>query len=546
MTDRCKMIHLIFTKHLKGDCSVANEIKYNAEIQEKILSGIDQLANVIKSTLGPKGRNVLIQHLPGSPIITNNSATILKDFELKDYFENIGAKLMKEVATKTNDVVGDGTTTAIILAQYIVREGYKNITSGANPKELIKGIQGATQIAVAAIKRLAKPVDTFEAIEQVASIAADDAEIGKIIAQAMAKVGKTGIITVEESKGLKTTLQVKEGMHLERGYVSAEMITDKSRMVAELENPYILITDRVISNPQDIIILLGQIAERGRSLLIVAESVEGAALGMLVKNKLSGALNSVVVYPPVFGDGRKARMSDLALLTGGVFITEETGLSLRETTLDMLGNAQYVRVEKQNTVIVGGAGDKDMIAARKMALQTQIEKSEYDFDKKRLEERLAKLGNGIAIIDAGAVTETELNDKKGRIESALHAARAAVEEGIVPGGGVTYINICPAIKAYAETLSRDQKTGVMILMGSLKEPTRQIAENAGIEGVTVVNKVLRSTLGTGFDAERSEYVNMMAAGIVDPAKIVRLALQNAASVSNILLTTDAGVTSSAN
>jgi len=522
---------------------VAKEIKFSSEIQAKMLSGIDQLANVVKSTLGPKGRNVIIHPHPGSPIVTNDGATILKDFELKDYFENIGAKLIKEVATKTNDAVGDGTTTAVILAQFIVREGYKNITAGANPKELVKGIQGATQIATAAIKRLAKPIETDEAIEQVAAVAADDTEIGKLIAQAMAKVGKSGIITVEESKGMKTSLQVKEGMHLERGYVSAEMITDKSRMVAELETPYILITDRVISNPQEIVKLLGQIAECGRSLLIVAESVEGAALGMLIQNKLSSALNSVVVYPPVFGDGRKARMDDLALLTGGIFITEETGLSLRETTLDMLGSAQYVRVEKQNTVIVGGAGDKDLIAARRSSLQTLIEKSEYDFDKKRLEERLAKLGNGIAIISAGAATETELSDKKRRIESALHAARAAVEEGIVPGGGITYIDICPAIKAYAETLSGDRKTGASILLGALKEPTRQIAENAGLEGVAIVSEVLRSPLGIGFDVVIEKYVNMFAAGIVDPAKITRLALQNAASISNMLLTTEAGVTS---
>lgn len=518
------------------------EIVYNENIRRKIQSGVDQLANTVKITLGPKGRNVLIQRPGQSPLVTNDGATIAKEIELEDYFENMGAKIIKEVAAKTNEVAGDGTTTATVLAQFIIHEGFKNIASGANPMEIKKGIQGATQLAAAAIRKLADPVKTREAIAQVAAVSAEDAEIGEMIAQAMEKAGMDGFITVDESGSRDTTLIVKAGMQFERGYLSPEMVTDKAKMIAELDNPYILITDRKISNPQELVPLLDQVAEQGRSLLIIAESVEGTALSMLVMNMKKGVLNVVAVHPPAYGAGRKARMDDLAFLTGSTFITEDMGYVLKETTLNMLGSASSVRVEKQNTVIVGGAGDKETVATRIRNLRILIEKAEYDFDRKQLEERLARLASGVAVIKVGAVTETEMKEKKLRIEDALNAAKAAVAEGIVPGGGLAYIVIIPVVKAYVETLSGDMKTGAAIILKALMEPARQIAENAGMEGSTVIAEVQRRAAGIGFNAATGEYTNMIEAGIVDSAKVTRLALQNAASVSAVLLTTEAGVT----
>jgi chaperonin GroEL len=518
------------------------EIVYNENIRRRMQSGVDKLANAVKTTLGPRGRNVVIQRPSGSPLVTNDGATIAKEIELEDYVENMGARLIKEVTLKTYNVAGDGTTTATVLAQYIIREGFKNIASGANTLELIKGIQGATQLAVAAIRKLAKPVETREAIAQVAAVSAEDTDIGEMIAEAMEKVGMDGVITVDESESRDTTLNVKEGMQYEGGYLSPEMVTDKKKMVAELDSPYILITDRKISDPQELVPLLDQIAKQGKPMLIIAEGVEGEALGMLVMNKKNGVLNAVAVRPPAYGDGRSARMDDLAILTGGTFITKDMGYVLQETTLDMLGSAISVRVEKQNTVIIGGAGDKKAVATRIRYLRMLIEKAEYDFDRKQLEERLAKLVSGVAIIKVGAATEIEMKEKKQRIENARNAAKAAVAEGIVPGGGVAYINTIPAIKAYIETLSGDMKTGAAIILKALVEPARQIAENAGLEGSSVIAEVKQRPAGVGFNAVTKEYTNMMEAGIVDSAKVVRLALQYAASLSAVLMTVEVGVT----
>ena len=518
------------------------EIVYSEDFRRRIQSGVDNLVNAVKITLGPKGRNVVIQRSSGSPLVTNDGATIAKEIELEDSVENMGARFIKEVALKTYDAAGDGTTTATVLAQYIIREGFKNIASGANTVELKKGIQGATQLAAAAIRKLAKPVETRKAIVQVAAVSAEDTDIGEMIAEAIEKVGMDGVITVDESGSRDTALNVKEGMQYEKGYLSPEMVTDKVKMVAELENPYILITDRKIVDPQELVPLLDQIAEQGKPLLIIAEGVEGAALGMLVKNKMNGMLNAVAVYPPAYGDGRRARMDDLAILTGGTFITEDMGYVLQETTLDRLGRAASVRVEKKNTVIIGGAGDKKAVETRIKYLRMLIEKAEHDFDRKQLEERLAKLVSGIAVIKVGAATEIEMKEKKLRIENALNAAKAAVAEGIVPGGGVTYINIVPAIKVYMETLSGDMKTGASIILKALVEPARQIAENAGMEGSSVIAEVRRRPAGVGFNAVTKEYTNMMEAGIVDSAKVVRLALQYASSLSAVLLTLEVGIT----
>ena len=518
------------------------EIVFSEDMQRRMQSGVDKLANAVKTTLGPMGRNVVVQSPSGPPLVTNNGATIAREIELEDYVENMGARLVKEVTQKTKDVVGDGTTTATVLAQYIIREGFKNIASGANPVELKKGIQGATQLAAAAIIKLAKPVKTREAIAQVAATAAEDTDIGEMIAESIEKVGMSGVITVGESRSRDTTLNVKEGMQLEVGYLSPEMVTDKEKMIAELENPYILITDWKISDPQEIVPLLDQIAEHGRPLLIVAEGVEGEALGTLVINKLNGVLNAVAVNPPAYGDGRRARMEDLALLTGGAFIAKDTGCLLSETTLDMLGSATSVRVEKRNTVIIGGAGEKKALATRMQNLRMLIEKAEHDFDRKQLSERLAKLGSGVAVIEVGATTEVEMKEKKLRVENALGAAKAAMAEGIVPGGGITYIKIIPAIKAYVNTLSDDMKTGAAIILNALEVPARQIVENAGMEGDRVIAEVKRRPAGVGFNVMTKEYTNMMEAGIVDSAKVVRLALQSAASISAVLLTTEVGIT----
>lgn len=517
------------------------KIVYGEAVRIRMQSGVDKLADAVKTTLGPQGRNVVIQGRSAAPLVTNDGATIAKAIELSDHFENMGAGLIREVTSKTKEVAGDGSTTAAVLAQCIIREGFKNVASGANAVDVKRGIQGATQLAVAAIRKLAKPVETWEAIAQVAATSAEDTDIGEMIARAMEKVGRDGVITVEESESRDTVLEVREGMQLDVGYLAPEMVTDKKKMVAELNDPYILITDRKIAGAQELVPLQEQIAAQGRPLLIIAEGVEGSALGMLAINNMNGMLNAVAIHPPAYGDGRRARMEDLALLTGGVFITEAMGYSLQKTTPDMLGRAAFVRVEKKNTVIVGGAGDKKALAARIRNLRMLIEKAEYDFDRKQLEERLAKLSSGVAVLKVGAATEIEIREKKLRVEHALSAARAAVAEGIVPGGGVAYIDIMPAIRAYVESLSGDMKTGAAIILKALVEPARQNAVNAGMEGSSIIAEVMRRPAGVGFNALTKEYTNMMASGIVDSAKVVRLALQSAASVSTVLLTVEAGV-----
>ncbi|NLY71945.1 MAG: chaperonin GroEL [Clostridiales bacterium] len=520
---------------------MAKEIKFSEEARSKLLSGVDQLADTVKITLGPKGRNVLLDKKFGSPLITNDGVTIAKEIELKDPYENMGAQLVKEVATKTNDVAGDGTTTATLLAQSIIREGFKNVAAGANPMLLKKGIQGAVEVAVKGIEKIAIPVKGREEIAQVASISAGDEEIGDLIAEAMEKVGTDGVITVEESKSMGTTLEVVEGMQFDRGYLSPYMVTDTEKMEAVIEEPYILITDKKISNIQEILPILEQIVQQGRKLLIIAEDVEGEALATLVVNKLRGTFDCVAVKAPGFGDRRKAMLQDIAILTGGKLISEELGYDLKEATIDMLGKAGTVKVNKEYTVIVDGAGDQKEIEARIKQIKAQIEDSTSDFDREKLEERLAKLSGGVAVIQVGAATETELKEKKLRIEDALNATRAAVEEGIVSGGGVAFVNVIPEVAKYVETLNGDVKTGASIIMRALEEPVRQIAINAGLEGSVVAAKVKSEKAGVGLNAATEEYVNMIEAGIVDPAKVTRSALQNAASVSSMLLTTEAGV-----
>ncbi|HML36020.1 MAG TPA: chaperonin GroEL [Bacillota bacterium] len=520
---------------------MAKEVNYGEDARRKLQAGVDQLANTVKITLGPKGRNVLLEKKFGSPMITNDGVTIAKEIELEDAFENMGAQLVKEVATKTNDVAGDGTTTATLLAQIIIKEGFKNVAAGANPMILKKGIKGAVDVAVEEIKSLAHIVETKENIAQVASVSAGDEEIGGLIAEAMDKVGKDGVITVEESKSMGTTLEVVEGMQFDRGYLSAYMVTDAEKMEAVLANPYILITDKKISNIQEILPILEQIVQQGKKLLIIAEDVDGEALPTLVVNKLRGTFDCVAVKAPGFGDRRKAMLADIAALTGGTVISEELGYDLKEATLDMLGTASTVKVNKENTVIVDGAGDPDEIKARVAQIKAQIEETTSDFDREKLQERLAKLSGGVAVIQVGAATETELKERKLRIEDALNATRAAVEEGIVSGGGVALINAIPAVAKYVETLTGDEKTGATIIMRALEEPVRQIAENAGFEGSVVVSQIKASAAGVGFNASTEVYEDMIKAGIVDPAKVTRSALQNAASASAMLLTTEAGV-----
>lgn len=520
---------------------MAKEVNYGEDARRKLQAGVDQLANTVKITLGPKGRNVLLEKKFGSPMITNDGVTIAKEIELEDAFENMGAQLVKEVATKTNDVAGDGTTTATLLAQIIIKEGFKNVAAGANPMILKKGIKGAVDVAVEEIKSLAHIVETKESIAQVASISAGDEEIGRLIAEAMDKVGKDGVITVEESKSMGTTLEVVEGMQFDRGYLSAYMVTDAEKMEAVLPNPYILITDKKISNIQEILPILEQIVQQGKKLLIIAEDVDGEALPTLVVNKLRGTFDCVAVKAPGFGDRRKDMLADIAALTGGTVISEELGYDLKEATLDMLGTANTVKVNKENTVIVDGAGDPAKIQARVAQIKAQIEETTSDFDKEKLQERLAKLSGGVAVIQVGAATETELKERKLRIEDALNATRAAVEEGIVPGGGVAFINAIPAVEKYVSGLSGDEKTGAAIIMRALEEPVRQIAENAGFEGSVVVSQIKSSDAGVGFNALTEVYENMIKAGIVDPAKVTRSALQNASSASAMLLTTEAGV-----
>lgn len=520
---------------------MAKEIFYGEDARKKLLAGVDKLADTVKITLGPKGRNVLLDKKFGAPLVTNDGVTIAKEIELEDATENMGAQMVKEVASKTNDVAGDGTTTATLIAQSIIREGFKNVAAGANPMILKKGIQGAVDVAVAHIEKTARPVKTKESIAQIAAVSASDQEIGDLIAEAMEKVGKDGVITVEESKSMDTNLEVVEGMQFDRGYLSAYMATDMDKMEAVLENPYILLTDKKISNIQEILPLLEQVVKTGRKLLIIAEDIEGEALATIVVNKLRGTFDCVAVKAPGFGDRRKAMMEDIAILTGGVVISEEVGYDLKEATLDMLGTAASVKVDKDNTTIVGGAGKKKDINARIAQIRTQIEETNSDFDREKSQERLAKLTGGVAVIQVGAATETELKEKKLRIEDALNATKAGVEEGIVAGGGVALANAIPAVAKYIKDLAGDEKTGASIIMRALEEPVRQIAENAGFEGSVVVSKVLSSKAGVGFNAASEQYMDMIGAGIVDPAKVTRSALQNAASASAMMLTTEAGV-----
>ena len=520
---------------------MAKDLHYGEESRRKLLAGVDKLADTVKITLGPKGRNVLIERSYGSPLITNDGVSIAKEIELEDQVENMGAQLVKEVATKTNDVAGDGTTTATLLTQAIVREGFKNVTAGANPMVLKKGISGAVEVAVEYLKNSAVKVDDKESVAQVASVSAGDREIGELISEAMEKVGTDGVITVEESRSLGTTLDVVEGMQFDRGYLSPYMAANSEKMEAVLDNPYILLTDKKISNIQDLVPLLEDIMKSGKKLLIVADDVDGEALATLVVNKLRGTLDVVAVKAPGFGDRRKAMMEDIAILTGGTVISEELGYELKEATVDMLGKAGTVKVNKDHTVIVNGAGDKSEIEERVEKIKGEIEDSTSDFDREKLQERLAKLVGGVAVINAGAATETELKDKKLRLEDALNATRAAVEEGIVAGGGTSLISAIDKVSEYAESLDGDMRTGARIVVRALEEPVRQIAENAGYEGSVIVAKVKESNKGIGFNAATEEYVDMIEAGIVDPVKVTRSALQNASSVAGMLLTTEAGI-----
>ncbi|MCX7709822.1 MAG: chaperonin GroEL [Clostridia bacterium] len=520
---------------------MAKEIKFGEEARRALESGVNQLADTVKVTLGPKGRNVVLDKKFGAPLITNDGVTIAKEVELEDKFENMGAQLVKEVATKTNDVAGDGTTTATLLAQAIIREGMKNVAAGANPMILKKGIAKAVETAVDGIREVSQKIKGKEDIARVASISANDEVIGSLIADAMEKVTNDGVITVEESRTMGTNLEVVEGMQFDRGYVSAYMITDTEKMEAVLDDPYILITDKKISNIQDILPILEQIVQQGKKLLIIAEDVEGEALSTLVVNKLRGTFTCVAVKAPGFGDRRKAMLGDIATLTGGEVITEDLGLDLKETKLTQLGRARQVKIQKENTIIVDGAGDQNEIKKRIASIKSQIEETTSDFDKEKLQERLAKLSGGVAVIQVGAATETEMKEKKLRIEDALAATKAAVEEGIVAGGGTALINVIPKVAKLLDTTSGDEKTGVQIIVRALEEPVRQIAANAGLEGSVIVDKIKSSDVGVGFDALNEKYVNMIEVGIVDPAKVTRSALQNAASVAAMVLTTESVV-----
>jgi chaperonin GroEL len=517
---------------------MAKDIKFGEDARKALESGVNKLANTVKITLGPKGRNVVLDKKYGSPLITNDGVTIAKEIELEDEFENMGAQLVKEVATKTNDVAGDGTTTATLLAQAIIREGLKNVAAGANPMIVKRGIQKAVDAAVKGIGEISQKVKGKEDIARVASVSANDEEIGQLIADAMEKVTNDGVITVEESKTMGTNLDVVEGMQFDRGYVSGYMVTDTEKMEAVLEDAYILITDKKISNIQEVLPVLEQIVQQGKKLVILAEDVEGEALATLIVNKLRGTFTCVAVKAPGFGDRRKAMLQDIAILTGGQVITEELGLDLKETTISQLGRAEKVIVQKENTIIVGGSGNDKDIHDRIASIKAQIEETTSDYDKEKLQERLAKLSGGVAVIQVGAATETEMKEKKLRIEDALAATRAAVEEGIVSGGGTAFINVIPKVKETLNHLSGDEKTGAQIVIKSLEEPVRQIAINAGLEGSVIFDKVMNSEMGIGFDALKEKYVNMIEAGIVDPAKVARSALQNAASVAAMVLTTE--------
>ncbi len=519
---------------------MAKQFKYGEEARRALETGVNILADTVKITLGPKGRNVVLDKKYGAPLINNDGVTIAKEIELEDPFENMGAQLVKEVSVKTNDVAGDGTTTAAVLAQAIFHEGVKNIAAGANPMVLRKGIMAAVDTAVDSLKSISKPIESKTAISQVASISAGDESVGSLIADAMEKVGKDGVITVEESKTLDTNLTIVEGMQFDRGYASSYMVTDTDKMEAVLDNPLILITEKKISSIQEILPVLEQVVQAGRKLLIIAEDVEGEALATLVVNKIRGTFTCVAVKAPGFGDRRKAMLQDIAILTGGQVISEELGLELKDTTMDMLGNARQVKVDKENTTIVEGAGSADAIKARVASIKAQIEETTSDYDREKLAERLAKLAGGVAVINVGAATEVEMKERKLRIEDALAATRAAVEEGIVPGGGTSFISAIPAVKALVEKLSGDEKTGAAIIMKALEAPIRQIAANAGLEGSVIVDKVLANgSVGFGFDAAKDEYGNMVEKGIIDPTKVSRSALQNAASVASVMLTTEA-------
>ncbi|MDQ0508306.1 chaperonin GroEL [Aedoeadaptatus ivorii] len=520
---------------------MAKDIQFGSEARQNLVSGINKLADTVKVTLGPKGRNVVLDKEFGAPLITNDGVTIAREVEFEDRFENMGAQLVKEVATKTNDVAGDGTTTATVLAQAIIREGLKNLAAGANPMVLQKGIQKAVETIVEDLKKFSVPVDNSAAIANVAAISAADETIGKLIAEAMEKVGKDGVITVEESRSMGTKLDVVEGMQFDRGYVSPYMVTDTEKRVAELDDPYILITDKKISNIQDLLPVLEQILQESRPVLLIADDIEGEAMATLVVNKLRGTLNVVGVKAPGYGDRRKDMLQDIAILTGGTVITEDLGYDLKEATVDMLGRAQKVRVEKDKTVIVSGAGEKAAIDGRVEEIRAQIAETESEFDREKLQERLAKLSGGVAVIQVGAATEVELKERKLRIEDALAATRAAVEEGIVPGGGVVLVDCIKGVEALAEDAEGDEKTGMTIILRALEEPLRQIAENAGVEGSVIVDRVKGERDGIGYDAYKAEYVDMIEAGIVDPTKVTRSALQNAASVSSMLLTTEAAI-----
>ncbi|SKA91315.1 chaperonin GroEL [Caloramator quimbayensis] len=521
---------------------MAKEIRFSEDARRSMQKGVDKLADTVKITLGPKGRNVVLDKKFGAPLITNDGVSIAREIELADPYENMGAQLVKEVATKTNDVAGDGTTTATLLAQAIIREGLKNVTAGANPMLIRTGIRKAVDVAVEEIKKISKQVNGKEDIARVASISAADEEIGQLIADAMEKVGNEGVITVEESKTMGTELDVVEGMQFDRGYISPYMVTDTEKMEAVLDEPYILITDKKISSIQDILPILEQIVQQGRKLLIIAEDIEGEALATLVVNKLRGTFTCVAVKAPGFGDRRKEMLQDIAILTGGMVISEELGRELKEADISMLGRAERIKVTKENTTIVNGLGSKEEIHARVAQIRAQIEETTSDFDREKLQERLAKLAGGVAVIKVGAATETELKERKLRIEDALNATKAAVEEGIVSGGGTAYINVIPAVADLAEKVEdADVKVGVNIVKRALEEPLRQIAENAGYDGAVVVEKVKVSDKGIGFDALHEKYVNMIEVGIVDPTKVTRSALQNAASVSATFLTTEAVV-----
>ena len=518
---------------------MSKEIKFSSDARSAMVRGVDILADTVKVTLGPKGRNVVLEKSFGSPLITNDGVTIAKEIELEDHFENMGAKLVSEVASKTNDIAGDGTTTATVLTQAIVREGIKNVTAGANPIGIRRGIETAVAAAVEALKNNAIPVANKEAIAQVAAVSSRSEKVGEYISEAMEKVGKDGVITIEESRGMETELEVVEGMQFDRGYLSQYMVTDSEKMVADLENPYILITDKKISNIQEILPLLESILQSNRPLLIIADDVDGEALPTLVLNKIRGTFNVVAVKAPGFGDRRKAMLEDIAILTGGTVITEDLGLELKDATIEALGQAARVTVDKDSTVIVEGAGNPEAISHRVAVIKSQIETTTSEFDREKLQERLAKLSGGVAVIKVGAATETELKEMKLRIEDALNATRAAVEEGIVAGGGTALVNVIPAVADLE--LTGDEATGRNIVLRALEEPVRQIAYNAGFEGSIVIDRLKNADLGTGFNAATGEWVNMIDQGIIDPVKVSRSALQNAASVASLILTTEAVV-----